>query len=106
MFVLLLRDIRIAHDEVVPVGRSENDQEIEDLLASEYVGQYIDTGHIKYYRKHGPLEWYEPPDGEQDYIVNVGNKKRWRAHSDVEYTKKILSIPEIGDLEHRLKGIN
>ena len=122
-FVLLLNDMRAQKTEVLtPVCRASTREALLTLLNRERVAQYADVGphHIahttdavaqifggtvveereeycwtKSFRKGGPLEWFNPPWGDDaSAIRDVGSLELWIEQTCQAYERDVLSIPE------------
>lgn len=63
LFGLLLNPMTDRTEATRLVAIAEYRSEIESLLRDERVEPYKDDNWHKVYRKGGPLEWYNAPDG-------------------------------------------
>ncbi len=95
MFVLELNDMRAVKIEILmTVRRSESKQALVDFVTNESVENYMDGRWSKSFRKDGPLEWYNPPSHEGNF-VNVGTEDSWREDAAIIYREAVLSVPEL-----------
>ncbi len=96
MWILRLNDMRAANIEnVQAIFRAETNEQIEAFLEKESVPQYRDGQWQKYYRKDGPLEWFNPASGYEGGIIDVGSEESWINDAIEAYKVDILSIPTI-----------
>ena len=82
MFVLSLNMMRNNAESVDAVAWAETAEELEAFMNREAVEPYSEPGPSgfghgtqqfhKRFRKGGPLEWYNPPDGLWSGIKDVG----------------------------------
>lgn len=106
MYILCLNDMRCNTEHNEPVARAETLAELARFVQSERVEPYTEESgsqfhegvhdYRKFFRKGGPLEWYNPPTGQAwsyKEVVDVGTVEE-RVVSLLEaWTREILTIP-------------
>jgi hypothetical protein len=73
MWLLYLNDMRSAHIEhLSPAGWAHTKEALAESLAAEKVPSYWDGRWGKTFRQGGPLEWFNPPTGDdREYYIEV-----------------------------------
>lgn len=63
-WILYLNRMTDAHiEDISPVGFAETRGALEAFVKQQSVPLYRDGQYMKTFKKGGPLEWFNPPDG-------------------------------------------
>jgi len=99
MYILKLNDMRSSQVETLTtVARADTKEELEALMDREKVESYRDDNWWKTYRKGGPLEWFNPPCGPYEFIVNVGTQEDWEARARLTFAHLTNIITKVEEL--------
>lgn len=80
------------------MARAETVEELTQWLESETVEPYRDGQWSKAFRQGGPLEWYNPPDGDDFYfptIQDVRTRADWMQEASADWDKMLSDIPYV-----------
>ena len=108
MFILQLNNMQSNTEQHSPVARAETVEKLMEFLKSETVEPYTDIGYHSFsnneaysynktFRKSGPLEWYNPPNGRNTFyqeIVDVGTLDDRIRQTAQWWNENVLTIPE------------
>jgi hypothetical protein len=115
LFVLMLNDMRSMHyEDTGPVARAETAEELQALIDKEKVEPYrgkgpnhhqADKTYTKNFREGGPLEWYNPPRGNEAGIKEIISQEDYRKQLEKSIESELSgrqmfldSIPKASDL--------
>lgn len=94
MWVLVMNDMRAANVEnVQPVFRAEEKQQLIELLMRERVDNYRDGQWNKAFRQDGPLEWKNPPFNMEDALRDSGTEDDWANNARRHFNELCQEIP-------------
>lgn len=100
MWVLRLNDMRAPKIEMLTnVCRAETMEELEDFVQSQEVEKYVDGQWAKFYRKNGPLEWFNRPFSGDMTFSDVGTEEDWRAQATEQFRKLTRDIIDVQTLK-------
>jgi len=88
------------------VARADTLEELAAFVESEMVEPYVDVDdsvfhggdhrYHKFFRKGGPLEWCNKPQGDgwgYKEVIDVGTREDWMRRAGESWDKEILVIP-------------
>lgn len=91
MWVLQLNPMTANAERVVPVAGADTREALEAFLNLQLAEQpYQDGQWSKVFRQGSPLEWYNPPFGDQAFIhvpafVDIGTEEDWAREAVEQY---------------------
>lgn len=99
MFILQLNPMTTNCEVLRAVARAETKESLEAYLARERVESYTDDDGLnmcggklcKSFRKGGPLEFFNPPDGPECF-VDVGTAESWAEQARLNYQRQVLGL--------------
>jgi len=112
MFILMLNDIRSPKIEILQnVCRAKLRSDLDELMIREKTNVYIDevdgVKWAKTFRKNGPLEWFNAPNG-RDYILDVGNLNSWKEdaerQAETAWTDQVMTVTPLDVLDAHPTG--
>ena len=100
MWILQLTPMTSNAENVVPIFRGATREALEAFMDAESVEPYTDGQWHKVFRQGGPLEWFNPPLGDEAWIgvpalADVGTEHDWAAQAIERFRRLESSIPAV-----------